>query len=179
VRVRVCVRAFERECGSKHCSIASTTGGFYLDMDMEIERSMESLRGKGCVVPWEGGAAGNYAFGATRGHPFIRHVIETLVAGAGGWRDGGSGGGSGGGNGGGGGGGGEDSEGPNAVDLIMHGTGPQIIERALNTAPPPLRAQVELLRPTSGAWYLFGDVGRHGMSGSWRHEAEEDPCASV
>ena len=60
--------------------------------------------------------------------------------------------------------------------MIMHGTGPQIIERALNSAPPALRAQVELLKPSSGAWYQFGDVGRHGMSGSWRHETEEDPC---
>lgn len=139
---------------------------------MEIERSMEELRDKGCVVPWEGGAAGNYAFGARRGHPFIEHVIETLVEGA---RTGMGSGGSGSVL------GRQENEppvrGPAAVDLIMHGTGPQIIERALNSAPPALRAQVELLKPTSGAWYQFGDVGSHGMSGSWRHETEEDPCA--
>lgn len=68
-------------------------GGFYFDLDVFLATSLAPLLRHGCVlpferltwsrhlqldlgIPWE---VGNYAFGGTPGHPFLRCVIENCV----------------------------------------------------------------------------------------------------
>ena len=68
-------------------------GGFYLDLDVLLASSLEPLMDYGCVFSFEGltysqflrdkykmdWEIGNYAFGATAGHPFLKAVIENCV----------------------------------------------------------------------------------------------------
>ena len=68
-------------------------GGFYLDMDVFLALSLSELLDSGCVFPFEALTTtrflreeygmdweiGNYAFGATAEHPFIRAVIENCI----------------------------------------------------------------------------------------------------
>lgn len=70
-----------------------TFGGFYLDVDVILSRSLVELLDHSCVFPferltwseylrqecgmhWE---IGNYAFGATPGHPFLQAIIENCI----------------------------------------------------------------------------------------------------
>jgi FkbM family methyltransferase len=54
-------------------------GGFYLDADLRLARSLEPLRRWGFVVASEDGASlTNAFFGATRGHPALEALIARL-----------------------------------------------------------------------------------------------------
>jgi len=66
-------------------------GGFYLDLDVVLIRSIEPLRSHSCVFPFENIAdahfirrygaielIGQYAFGAVPGHPFLLEYAENI-----------------------------------------------------------------------------------------------------
>src|SRR6185437_397818 len=68
-------------------------GGFYLDTDVLLASGIDDLRAFGCVFPFEhlsvhgflgkeygmDWEVGNYAFGATPGHPFLDAIIKNCV----------------------------------------------------------------------------------------------------
>jgi hypothetical protein len=68
-------------------------GGFYFDTDVFLASGLEDLLELGCVFPFEhlsifkflrkeyemDWAIGNYAFGATAGHPFLDAIIKNCV----------------------------------------------------------------------------------------------------
>ena len=66
-------------------------GGFYLDLDVALIRSIEPLRSHSCVFPFENiadthfirrygviGLIGQYAFGAAPGHPFLLAYADNI-----------------------------------------------------------------------------------------------------
>src|SRR5215471_5745141 len=73
-------------------------GGFYFDLDMLLASNLSPLLSVGCVFPFEALTVsrfmrttlkmdwqiGNYAFGASPGHPFIGAVIRNCVKA---WKD--------------------------------------------------------------------------------------------
>ena len=147
-------------------------GGFYLDLDVLLAAGLSPLAHHGCVFPFEDlnisgflrrrhgmdWTIGNYAFGASPGHPFLWEVIQNCV---------------------------RAQEYPAWVDLALCGiprlfrddfvvlstTGPLLISRTLaeNLA---LAEDVTVLFPDDvrcpGTWHKFGHVGIHLMEGSWR-----------
>lgn len=68
-------------------------GGFYFDLDLLLVSGLSGLVGSGCVFPFERLAwatypptrhamdweVGNYAFGASAGHPFLGAVIANCI----------------------------------------------------------------------------------------------------
>jgi glycosyltransferase involved in cell wall biosynthesis len=147
-------------------------GGFYFDLDVLIAAKLESLRATGCVFPFEGltfsqvlrsqynmdWQIGNYAFGATAGHPFLKTVIENCI---------------------------QAQKNPSLVQSMMEGspflsqaefyilntTGPGLISRTL-AENPELAKTVTVLFPDDvcdvANWNCFGEFGLHLMDGSWR-----------
>jgi len=146
-------------------------GGFYFDLDVVLAEAIDSLRSTGCVFPFEGltfsrllrergmdWEVGNYAFGATAGHPFLRAVIENCVRA---FQD------------------------RNLVRSMMAGvpllsrrehhvlysTGPGLLSRTL-VEHPDLARHVTVLFPDdvceSQNWNAFGTFGVHLMEGTWR-----------
>ena len=146
-------------------------GGFYFDLDVLLARPLESLRAHECVFPFEGltfsrlirahgidWEIGNFAFGATPHHPFLKAVIENCVTAQNdrGW-----------------------------VRAMMRGvpplsrpdyqvlvtTGPGLLSRTF-AENPQLASSVTVLFPDdvsdTSAWNRFGDFGVHLMEGSWR-----------
>jgi len=147
-------------------------GGFYFDLDVLLAGGLSGLLGCGCVFPFEGltfskylrdihkmdWQIGNYAFGATAGHPFLATVIENCA---------------------------RAQKDPAWVTPMMEGvpllsrkefsvlnsTGPGLVSRTL--AEEKEHAQeVTVLFPTDVCnlenWNRFGDLGVHLMEGSWR-----------
>jgi len=147
-------------------------GGFYLDLDVFLCKSLIPLLGaaavfpfeeltlnrflrEGCSMDWE---IGNYAFGAAAGHPFLKAVIENCIR--------------------------SQTE-PEWTGLMMQGI-PKMFRsdfEVLNTTGPGLlsRTLVEyrttardctILFPEDVCdpqeWHQFGDYGVHLMAGSWR-----------
>lgn len=147
-------------------------GGFYLDADLLLTRSLSDLLKNGCVfsfemltinyflrqeygMDWE---VGNYAFGATPGHPFIAAVIENCVRGQ------------------------IDRTWAKAMMrgipsmfsdefAVVQTTGPGLVSRTLAEYPNAAN-EVKVLFPAdvcnSETWRLFGDYGVHLMMGMWR-----------
>jgi inositol phosphorylceramide mannosyltransferase catalytic subunit len=148
-------------------------GGFYLDLDVLLAEGLVSLPESGCVFPFEGltlslflrqlykmdWEIGNFAFGATAGHPFLAAVIENCV---------------------------RAQEDPDWVKPMMRGfprllrqefmvlnsTGPGLLTRTL-AEHPDLAQSVTVLFPGDDVceprtWNRFGDLGIHLMEGSWR-----------
>ena len=147
-------------------------GGFYFDLDVFLASGLSDLLNCECVFPFEGltfsqylrkrhgmdWQIGNYAFGATPGHPFLEAVIENCVRAQKdrGW-----------------------------VQPMMNGapflsrsefqvlntTGPGLLSRTLaeNSA---LSKNIRILFPDDVCdvryWNQFGDLGVHLMDGSWR-----------
>ena len=149
-------------------------GGFYFDMDVFLSRSLAPLLRHEAVVSVEDLTfnsflrreygvdfeIGNYAFGFSAGHPFMKAVIDNCVKGqrdpawAGRLLDG--------------------------VPWVLHSqfivpcsTGPALMTRTL-AENPHLRSSLELLVPTElrdGAkWRYFGDYGVHVSAGTWRRQ---------
>jgi mannosyltransferase OCH1-like enzyme len=147
-------------------------GGFYFDLDVLLAKSVQDLLESSCVFPCEGltfsrylrdfcgmdWQIGNYAFGATPGHPFLEAAIENCVRAQ---RD------------------------PSWIAAMMRGVPP--LSRAehfvLNTTGPGMLSRtlaenhrlgqtVTVLFPDDvcdpQTWNLFGDHGVHLMEGSWR-----------
>jgi hypothetical protein len=147
-------------------------GGFYFDTDFFLARGLEELRAQGCVFPFEeltinrclrrkfglDWEMGNYAFGATREHPFISAVIDNCV---------------------------KAQQEPGWVRPMMEGipwlfrpeflvlntTGPGLVSRTF-AENPELAKDVTVLFPEDvcddRTWHHFGDFGVHAMEGSWR-----------
>jgi inositol phosphorylceramide mannosyltransferase catalytic subunit len=146
-------------------------GGFYFDLDVLLASDLANLLPTGCVFPFEGltfsrwlrergmdWEIGNFAFGASPGHPFLEAVIENCVRGQ---RD------------------------PKFVEPMMAGvpalskaehyvlysTGPGLLSRTL-AEDAAVAKTVTVLFPEDvcdvGAWNVFGSFGVHLMEGSWR-----------
>ena len=147
-------------------------GGFYLDLDVLLAEGLSPLAHHGCVFPFEDlningflrrhygmdWTIGNYGFGATPGHPFLREVIQNCV---------------------------RAQEYPAWVDpvlceiprlfrddfFVLSTTGPLLLSRTL-AENPALAKDVTVLFPDDvrcpGTWHQFGRVGFHLMEGSWR-----------
>ena len=153
-------------------------GGFYLDLDVFLEAPLGDLRPLGAVFPFEelslnrhlraahgiDWEIGNYAFGATAGHPFLAAVIRDCVKARRNhaWRD-----------------------------LMFRGiprwfrrdfevlntTGPGLLTRTL-AENPDTAAGVTVLQPAPDCdvcdpenWHRFGRHGVHLMAGTWRPRA--------
>jgi hypothetical protein len=147
-------------------------GGFYFDLDVFLASCLDPLLVSGCVFPFEGltfsqylrrrygmdWQLGNYAFGASAGHPFLELVIENCV---------------------------RAQREPEWATPMMKGVPPLSVEQffVLNTTGPGLlsrtfaehpsvASQVEVLFPDDvcdiTTWNRFGDFGIHLMDGSWR-----------
>ena len=146
-------------------------GGFYFDLDVLLAEGLLPLLQGGCVFPFEGltfsrwlrkqgmdWEIGNYAFGATAGHPFLEAVIENCV---------------------------RAQREPAWAAKMMPGTpallkseyyvlsttGPGLISRTF-AENPKLAADVTVLFPEdvcdSESWNRFGQYGVHLMEGTWR-----------
>jgi len=147
-------------------------GGFYLDLDVFLARSLEPLLHCACVFPFEeltlsdflrkehgfDWELANYAFGAEAGHPFIKAVIDNCIRGQ---RD------------------------PHWAARMMKGipapfrgqflvpntTGPGLVTRTF-AERVDLRKTVTVLFPEDvcdrSNWGRFGQYGVHLMQGGWR-----------
>ena len=147
-------------------------GGFYFDIDVLLASCLSRLLGYGCVFPFEGltlshflrtrynmdWEIGNYAFGATPGHPFLNAIIENCVRA-------------------------QKDPAWGAIPMprflplsksehyVLFTTGPGLISRTLaeNAA---LAKMVKILFPDDvcdrNNWHCFGDLGIHLMDSSWR-----------
>lgn len=150
-------------------------GGFYLDLDVFLEAPLENLRSLGAVFPFEelslnrhlreahgiDWEIGNYAFGATAGHPFLSAVIRDCVKARRdrSWRE------------------------PMFRGIprwfhrdfeVLNTTGPGLLTRTL-AENPDTAARVTVLQPTPDCdvcnpenWHRFGQHGVHLMAGTWR-----------
>ena len=147
-------------------------GGFYFDLDVMLATGLSNLLEFSCVFSFEGltlsdylrnhhkmdWQIGNYAFGATAGHPFLKAIIEDCVKAQ---RD------------------------PHWVKPMMRGfpplftseyfvlntTGPGLISRTL-AENAEIAKTVTVLFPDDVCdldnWNRFGDLGIHFLEGSWR-----------
>jgi len=147
-------------------------GGFYFDLDVFLASDLENLLDFSCIFPFEAlkiniflrreygmdWEIGNYAFGASAGHPFIHAIIENCV---------------------------RAQKEPTWAEALMasiprmfrdefyvvNTTGPGLVSRTL-AEYPDAATQVKVLFPEnvcdSATWYRFGPYGVHFMGGSWR-----------
>jgi hypothetical protein len=147
-------------------------GGFYLDLDVLLWRSLADLCGHRCVFPFEeltlnrylrrqygiDWEIGNYGFGAGAGDPFLGALIENCVRGQ---RD-------------------RAWVSPMLAGIprafrsefhVLNSTGPGLVTRTL-AENPAVADDVTVLFPAdvcdSRNWHQFGDYGIHLMDGSWR-----------
>jgi hypothetical protein len=150
----------------------SNLGGFYIDLDVFLWSSLDSLVDSRCIFPFEeltlnqflrreygmDWEVGNYAFGAVPGHPFLEAVIRNCV---------------------------RAHQEPEWVEPMMKGipaifrseflvlntTGPGLVSRTL-AENPGLARDLTVLFPEdvcdSECWHHFGSLGVHAMEGSWR-----------
>ena len=145
-------------------------GGFYFDLDIELDEPIDELLRHRCVFPFEcinsdpafcaahgdDGVVGQYAFGATAGEPFLLRIAENMARAARtpewamvpGGRDA------------------RERE----IRHILYTTGPLLVTRTYVTEPE-LAREITLIdagaRLDPGTWYRFGRFGRHLMLGSW------------
>ena len=147
-------------------------GGFYFDTDVLLASGLEDLLEFGCVFPFEqlsinsflcneygmDWEIGNYAFGATAGHPFLDAIIKNCV---------------------------RAQNDPKWVESMMKSiprmfrdehyvlatTGPGLVSRTLAEYPGAFD-QVKVLFPEDvcdrNSWYRFGAYGVHLQVGTWR-----------
>jgi glycosyltransferase involved in cell wall biosynthesis len=147
-------------------------GGFYFDLDVLTASGLAPLLDYGCVFSFEGltysrylrsqynmdWEIGNFAFGATPGHPFIGAIIENCVRAQ------------------------KDPEWlePMMQNLprlsksefyVLYTTGPGLVTRTL-VENPELGRSVKILFPDDVCnfdnWNRFGNFGIHLMDASWR-----------
>jgi glycosyltransferase involved in cell wall biosynthesis len=147
-------------------------GGFYFDLDVLLARGVSSLLEFGCVFSFEGltysrhlrekhnldWEIGNYAFGASAGHPFLKAVIDNCVTAQ------------------------KDASwvSPMMRDLpflskqdflVLYTTGPGMLTRTF-AERPDLAKTVKVLFPDDVCdfknWNHFGEFGAHLMDASWR-----------
>lgn len=149
-------------------------GGFYFDTDVFFASGLHDLLKHDCVFPFEELTAseylrrqlhlnweiGNFGFGASAGHPFLKAVIENCV---------------------------RAQRQPDWVKPMMRGippmfrsefyilntTGPGLVSRTL-AETPEFAKSVTVLFPddvcNTDTWHQFGNFGIHSMEGSWRSQ---------
>jgi len=147
-------------------------GGFYFDTDVFLASGIEDLTEYGCVFPFEeltlhrflrieygmDWEIGNYAFGASARHPFLKEIIKNCV---------------------------KAQQHPEWVAAMMKSiprifrdefvvfdsTGPGLVSRTL-AEYPDAQNQVKVLFPDDVcdpvSWHRFGSYGVHLMGGTWR-----------
>jgi hypothetical protein len=147
-------------------------GGFYFDTDVLLASSLEDLLGLECVFPFEeltlhsflrdahgmDWEIGNYAFGASAGHPFLDAIIKNCV---------------------------RAQQHPEWAEEMMKSiprmfrgeffvfdtTGPGLVSRTLAEYPGACD-QVKVLFPEDvcdpSGWHCFGAYGVHLHGGTWR-----------
>jgi mannosyltransferase OCH1-like enzyme len=150
-------------------------GGFYFDLDVVLGEGLEPLRRFECVFPFEevtvqhflrrryamDWEAGNYAFGASAGHPFLEAIISNCIRAQ------------------------DDPAWVNAMMqpiprmfrpnfAVLNTTGPGLVSRTLAEYRDPVHP-VHVLFPADVCdetnWHCFGDYGIHLQEGTWRsHE---------
>ena len=147
-------------------------GGFYFDMDVILASALSELLDFGCVFPFEAltinaclredhnmdWEIGNYAFGASAGHPFLRAIIENCVRAQ------------------------KDSDWVEAMAksvpgifredyTVLYTTGPLLVSRTLAMFPD-IEKYVKVLFPEDVCdprhWNQFGQFGVHLREGGWR-----------
>ncbi|MEC4749588.1 glycosyltransferase [Methylomicrobium sp. Wu6] len=147
-------------------------GGFYFDMDIFLASNLSELLNCECVFPFEeltingflrqeygmDWEVGNYAFGATAGHPFIHAIIKNCIRAQ------------------------EDMKWTQAIMrpipklfreeyLVFYTSGPGLVSRTL-AEYPDAATQVKVLFPEnvcdSKYWNHFGKFGVHVAQGNWR-----------
>jgi|CXWL01.1.fsa_nt_gi hypothetical protein len=147
-------------------------GGFYFDVDVFLASPLSELLEHSCVFPFEALTAskflraeygmdwevGNYAFGATAGHPFILAIIENCVRAQ------------------------QDLDWAQAMVksvprpfrdglYVLCTTGPLLVSRTLAEFPDASN-YVKVLFPEDvrdpNSWSRFGQFGVHLMKGEWR-----------
>ncbi len=147
-------------------------GGFYLDMDVFLASNLSELLNYDCVFPFEAltinaclrkdhnmdWEIGNYAFGASAGHPFLHAIIENCVRAQ------------------------KDSEWVQTMArsiprmfrenyTVLYTTGPLLVSRTLAMFPD-VEKHVKVLFPDdvcdSTYWNRFGHFGVHLRGGTWR-----------
>jgi hypothetical protein len=148
-------------------------GGFYLDVDIVLSAPLGPLLDLECVFPFEeitlnrflrrrygmDWELGNYAFGASPGHPFLQLIVENCVRG---------------------------QQDPRWLDPMLKGvhrmlrseyyvlnsTGPGLVSRTFAEYPNVAR-KVKILFPADvcdeRSWHRFGEFGVHSMKASWRN----------
>jgi inositol phosphorylceramide mannosyltransferase catalytic subunit len=150
-------------------------GGFYFDTDVLLASPLGNLLGFGCVFPFEhlginrflaeeygmDWEVGNYAFGASAGHPFLKAIINNCI---------------------------RAQQHPEWADTMLKSiprifrsenfvlvtTGPGLVSRTL-AEYPGASEQVKVLFPEDvcdrNSWHCFGAYGVHLKAGTWRrHE---------
>ena len=147
-------------------------GGFYFDRDLLLASNLDDLLGFSCVFPFEqlttyrflcreygmDWEVGNYAFGATAGHPFLEAIIKNCV---------------------------RAQKHPEWVGemmksiprmfgseyFVLAATGPGLVSRTL-AEYPDVCGQVKVLFPQDVRdpqnWHCFGAYGVHLQLGTWR-----------
>jgi hypothetical protein len=147
-------------------------GGFYFDTDVLLASSLENLLEFSCVFPFEhlsiykflrdeygmDWEVGNYAFGATAGHPFLLKIIKNCLRG---------------------------QQHPEWLEqmlrsiprmfrhdyAVLAGTGPGLVSRTLAEHSGDCD-EVKVLFPDDvcdpNNWFRFGDYGVHLQAGTWR-----------
>ena len=147
-------------------------GGFYLDMDVFLASNLSELLTYDCVFPFEAltinpclredhnmdWEIGNYAFGASAGHPFLRTIIENCVSAQ------------------------KDPEWVQTMARsvprmfvedyrVLYTTGPLLVSRTLAMFPE-VEKRVKVLFPDDVCdakyWNRFGSFGVHLRQGGWR-----------
>jgi mannosyltransferase OCH1-like enzyme len=134
-------------------------GGIYLDLDMDISTGFSDLEKDICQFPIEiknnDGSIliGNYAFFASKGEPFIKHIIDNIVnppisedeiklA--------------------------QNNHSDNKEHVyVYYTTGPELVTRAYWSYEN--RKSIKLLEPEPYHNDCFGKYGRHCSYGSWKH----------
>lgn len=134
-------------------------GGIYLDLDMNITKSFDDLDKTICNFPIEiknlDGSIllGNYAFYAPKKHPFLKHIIDSIVnppiseeeiqfA--------------------------QDNHtDPKEHVYVYYTTGPELVTRAYWSYED--HDSIKLLEPDPYQNDCFGKYGRHCSYGSWKH----------
>lgn len=147
-------------------------GGFYFDTDVLLASSLDDLLEFGCVFPFEhltrlkffhtqygmDWEIGNYAFGASAGHPFLGAILKNCI---------------------------RAQKEPEWAHEMMRSiprmfrddyyplstTGPSLVSRTLAEYPGACD-EVKVLFPEDvrdpASWYRFGNHGVHFQYGTWR-----------
>ena len=135
-------------------------GGLYLDLDMEIDRSFDDLDRSQAIFPLESSdpvtgkfVLGNYAFYAPAGHPFLLHIIHSImnpiiteseIAAAQ-----------------------QDNGDPKEHVYVYCTTGPELVTKAYHSYTGN---DVVLLEPSNKfEGDRFGDYGKHHCFGTWKN----------